>query len=130
MKAWRRGLIERRRPRTHSYSNNAGMAAASAGSGPFCWQFKPKIPSVSLVYLNETLIADPVGVVNDAIAQLVGSGAVVSSYMYAGSTPQGNGRRSAFVGPMGDGRAAILGTVLMASGATWLLQVPELAHLK
>ena len=99
------------------------MSTATLDAGPFCWHFIPSVTSdARLIYLNATLVADPSGFVEDALARLQGSSSnVASSFMYAGSTPQDNGRRSAYVGPMGDGRAAVIGTVRMRSGVLWQL---------
>ena len=96
---------------------------SESGIAPqFQWTFAPSLPDARFILLNRTLIADPASFVTDTLLQLSASDAAAESFMYAGSTPQMRGRRSAYAGPMGDGRAAVIGTVLMASGAQWIVQ--------
>eukprot|EP00927_Polykrikos_kofoidii_P027237 TRINITY_DN24039_c0_g1_i1.p1 TRINITY_DN24039_c0_g1~~TRINITY_DN24039_c0_g1_i1.p1 ORF type:complete len:446 (+),score=75.01 TRINITY_DN24039_c0_g1_i1:34-1371(+) len=99
---------------------------ADQADDEFCSWFSPEIPGLRFVYLNKELVAEPERFVDDALRWLSSPGEVAKSFMYAGSTPQIGGRRSAFVGPMGDGRVATLGRVAMASGATWIVQAKGL----
>lgn len=89
--------------------------------------FTPNVAEPRFIFCNKSLIADPEGFVADTLTQLSSLDTVAESFMYAGSTPQTGGRRSAYVGPMGDGRAAVLGTVVMAdTGDKWILQAKGL----
>ena len=90
---------------------------------PFCHRFSPGLDGLRLLYKTpDPLFAesfDPATGLGWLSA--AGTPATATSYMYAGSTPQRGGRRSAFVGPMGDGRAAVVGAVATSAGEEWVV---------